>query len=275
MKKIFIEIFLIVLSFNLFSQDIFYYKLLNDTVETTKENAKYLKKIDKLGDTIEISKYTIDSILLSRAHYSSINPDILDGLYELFDYRGKLISSGNYINNLKSDVWTIYNELHGYILEKTTYKENLKEGKSYIFYPNKKLKAMHYYVRDTLILSKCYDTLEKEGTCSEIMNDIIVEIKPQFPGGVVSLLKFLNDKLKESVNSNKKLNVNGVVVVEFTIEKDGSAVNYSVLKNTTGEKACEIEALKIVSLMPRWTPGFQKDKAVRVKYNMPITFKYK
>jgi hypothetical protein len=275
MKKIFIEVFLIVLSFNLFSQEIFYYKLLNDTVETTKENAKYFKKIDKLGDTIEISKYTIDSILLSRAHYSSINPDILDGLYESFDYRGKLISSGNYINNLKSDVWTIYNELHGYILEKTTYKENLKEGKSYIFYPNKKLKALHYYVRDTLILSKCYDTKGKEKDCSEIMNEIIVQTIPQFPGGDVSLFKFINDKLNASSKTNNNLKVNGVVVLVFTIEKDGSAVNYSVLKNSTGVKDCEIEALKIVSLMPRWTPSFQNDKAVSVKYNMPIFFRFK
>ena len=59
--------------------------------------------------------------------------------------------------------------------------------------------------------------------------------------------------------------------VSFIVEKDGSVSNAKVQKSVSEE--LDAEALRVVNAMPKWTPGMQKGQAVRVKYNLPVTFK--
>jgi protein TonB len=65
----------------------------------------------------------------------------------------------------------------------------------------------------------------------------------------------------------------GKVIIKFIVDIDGSIKNVIVIKNTTGSLECEQEAVRVIKKMPKWTPGFQKGKAVKVYYTLPISFK--
>lgn len=101
--------------------------------------------------------------------------------------------------------------------------------------------------------------------------DIIVdpiEIKPEFPGGVLEFYKFIgkNFKMPEEASKNK---IDGKIFVQFIVEKDGSLSEFKIVKDLgygIGE-----EAIRTLKLSPVWTPGSQMGQPVRVLYSLPIT----
>lgn len=139
---------------------------------------------------------------------------------------------------------------------------------------------------------------------------MIVEQMPQFPGGHGELAKFIamNIRYPELAREN---GVSGRLIVQFVVEKDGTTSEHKIMKWTevnkprvqesadqdgivaaaysskeakeasavskktveTAEKALEDEAIRVISSMPKWMPGMQKGKAVRVRYTIPITYR--
>ena len=93
-----------------------------------------------------------------------------------------------------------------------------------------------------------------------------VEAMPSFPG---DLNKWLakNTKYPQEALEN---NITGRVYVQFVVEKNGSITQVKVVRGV--DKALDQEAVRVVSSMPKWKPGMQRDKAVRVKYTVPINF---
>ena len=98
----------------------------------------------------------------------------------------------------------------------------------------------------------------------------VVEKMPEFPGGNLAMNKFLAENIKYPQAAKSK-GVQGVVYVAFIIEKDGSVSNVSVLRGVGS--GCNEEAMRVVSSMPKWKPGEDKGKPVRVEFNLPIKFK--
>ena len=98
----------------------------------------------------------------------------------------------------------------------------------------------------------------------------VVEKMPEFPGGIGELMKFLSMTVKYP-EAAEKAGTQGRVVVSFIVEKDGSVSNAKVQKSVSEE--LDAEALRVVNAMPKWTPGKQSGKAVRVKYTIPISFR--
>lgn len=98
---------------------------------------------------------------------------------------------------------------------------------------------------------------------------VIVEEMPEFPGGKDSLYKFLGANIVYP-NKAKDNSVQGKVYVNFTIEKDGSISGVKVLRSV--HPLLDEEAVRVVELFPKWKPGKQKGKTVRVSYNLPISF---
>ena len=98
----------------------------------------------------------------------------------------------------------------------------------------------------------------------------IVEEMPEFPGGMGACLKFLmaNTEYPEKAKAQK---VEGKVSVKFVVEKDGSISNPQIIKG--GNPLLNDEALRVVNSMPKWKPGKQRGKVVRVGYTVPIIFK--
>lgn len=98
----------------------------------------------------------------------------------------------------------------------------------------------------------------------------VVETMPEYPGGMDALIEYLGGNINYPEQA-KDEGIEGKVIVNFVIEKDGSVGETKVLSGIGG--GCDEEALRVVSEMPDWSPGMQQGKTVRVSYNLPISFK--
>lgn len=96
------------------------------------------------------------------------------------------------------------------------------------------------------------------------------EVMPEYPGGEQAMMKFVADNVKYPQDAIDK-EISGRVLVSFVVEKDGSIGDVKVVKGIGG--GCDEEAVRVVNAMPKWKPGMDKGKPVRVSYMMPITFK--
>ena len=100
----------------------------------------------------------------------------------------------------------------------------------------------------------------------------VVDQRPEYPGGEAALMEYLRSNLQYPENC-KKNKVQGRVLISFVVNKDGSIVEPAVVKSA-GPAGVEldVEALRVVSSMPAWTPGMQNGEAVRVQYTIPVAF---
>lgn len=98
----------------------------------------------------------------------------------------------------------------------------------------------------------------------------VVEVDPEFPGGVYALYEYVQNNLQYPQLA-KKNKISGRVFVQFVIEPDGSISNVRVSRDIGG--GCGTEAVRIVKSMPKWTPGKNRGKAVRTAYTLPVNFK--
>ncbi len=99
---------------------------------------------------------------------------------------------------------------------------------------------------------------------------VIIADMPSFPGGVNALMQYLSKNTVYPKNA-KEAGITGTVYITFVIEKDGSVSSIAALREVGG--GCTEEAIRVVSGMPRWEPGKQRGKPVRVSMNLPISFK--
>ena len=107
----------------------------------------------------------------------------------------------------------------------------------------------------------------------KIANDKVLEkaeVMPQFPGGDQAMMKFVAENVQYPQEARDK-EISGRVMVGFIVEKDGSVNEVKVVKGIGG--GCDEEAVRVVKAMPKWKPGKQKGKPVRVHYTLPLTFK--
>ena len=98
----------------------------------------------------------------------------------------------------------------------------------------------------------------------------VVEQMPSFPGGNTALMKFLNEKIHYPVVAQEN-GVQGRVVVSFVVERDGHITDVQIARSV--DPSLDKEAQRVVKSMPKWIPGKQNGSAVRVKFNVPVSFR--
>ena len=98
----------------------------------------------------------------------------------------------------------------------------------------------------------------------------VVEQMPEFPGGMSEAMKFLAKNIKYPVTA-QQAKIEGRVIVQFVVGKDGSISDVHTVRSVSPE--LDAEAIRVVSMMPKWNPGKQRGKAVSVSYTMPIMFR--
>lgn len=98
----------------------------------------------------------------------------------------------------------------------------------------------------------------------------VVEQMPSFPGGPSALMQCLANNIKYPVEAEEK-KIQGRVVCTFVVESDGSITNVQVWKPVV--PSLDKEAVRVIKSMPKWIPGRKDGKPVRVKYNVPVTFR--
>ena len=96
-----------------------------------------------------------------------------------------------------------------------------------------------------------------------------VDEMPEFPGGMASLLRFINSSIKYPVIAQEN-GIQGKVIITFVIDKEGSVTNVNVFRGI--DSSLDAEAMRVVKNLPKWKPGKQNGRPVKVNYNVPINF---
>lgn len=108
---------------------------------------------------------------------------------------------------------------------------------------------------------------DQEETPQEV--SFIVEEMPEFPGGEIALLKFISNAIRYPVTA-QKTGIQGKVYVTFIVDKDGGITDVRISQGV--DPLLDREALRVVKSLPKWNPGKQRGKPVRVSYTIPINF---
>jgi len=109
----------------------------------------------------------------------------------------------------------------------------------------------------------------KEEVVKEDIPFVIVEVMPDYPGGDEARINFLKENLQYPKFA-REAGLEGKVYIGFVVEPDGRLTNFSVVRSVA--PILDEEALRVVKMMPKWTPGKQRGKTVRVQFQIPITF---
>ena len=98
----------------------------------------------------------------------------------------------------------------------------------------------------------------------------VVETQPEFPGGMAELMKYLQKNIRYP-KICKEQRVQGRVIVQFVVNADSTITDVNVVKPVN--PYLDQEALRVVKAMPKWNPGKQRGKPVRVRFTLPVTFR--
>ena len=218
-----------------------------ESVKCPKEKAVFYRIITKQNNSYQVTDFNSSTAILQMtATCKSIDPLIKNGSVIYYYESGKKKSEGNYINNAKEGVWTIWQE-NG---KDSTLVECVKEGR----YKN-------IFISPKFITSNNqYDILYP------------INVSACFPGGEYEMQKFLAERI-EFPETEKMAGINGKCYVAFTIEKDGSLENMELMDrgilNTIGYNN---DALRVAHLMPKWKPAAEFGQPVPSRYYLPIVF---
>lgn len=106
-------------------------------------------------------------------------------------------------------------------------------------------------------------------TSDSLTTDVFQEVLAQFPGGETAMLKFLSDSLRYPKEARKK-NIQGKVFVRFIVTETGELKDITVIRGLP--YGLSEEAIRVVKLMPKWTPGSQLGNNVPIQFTLPINF---
>ena len=109
---------------------------------------------------------------------------------------------------------------------------------------------------------------EEEESAQQIFT--VVEKQPEYPGGTAELFKYLSKAIKYPVIAQEN-GIQGRVVCSFVVNRDGSIVDIQVMRGV--DASLDKEAVRVISEMPKWKPGEQRGKPVRVRFILPVQFR--
>ncbi len=101
---------------------------------------------------------------------------------------------------------------------------------------------------------------------------VIVEVKPEFPGGQKALMSYLGKNIRYPTIA-AETGIQGTVIVQFVVNKDGKIVDVIVARGV--HESLDKEAVRVVQAMPPWTPAKQQGKTVRARFTLPVRFQLK
>lgn len=150
----------------------------------------------------------------------------------------------------------------------------------------KKIETTEVNENKAVVVTQASSYGEEGGTAEEIDEEVpfaVIEDVPVFPGceGVAKnkRLECFMEQMAKHIKKNQQYperamedNIQGRVAVLFVIDKDGSITNVQA-RGPKGGELLEKEALRVISKLPKFKPGMQRGKPVKVKYSQPITFK--
>ena len=137
----------------------------------------------------------------------------------------------------------------------------------------KKIIFLLFVAISTGINAQVADSMQTKGSTDTITKIYdFTEVMPEFPGGKEAMVEFLRDNIQypETALKNK---IEGTVYVKFIVDKNGVISKPVIMRGIGG--GCDEEVIRVLSLMPKWSPPKQSDKPCSVYYTMPIKFSIK
>jgi TonB family protein len=236
-----------------------------DGKKTKASEAKYFRVAKKEKEKYVVKDYYMNGTLQMTGTYRTLEPPVKDGVFEYYNENGKKTSKAEFKNDTLENDQVMYhpNERPYHI---SRYVKGKKNGQSRTFYDDGHMKREEYFKDDVFESGLCYTKQGDDTTFYPF------EEMPKFPGGEDSLLFFI----KKNLNYPKKARENalqGRTYVSFVVSKTGDVEDVKVLRSS--DPLLDEAAMEIVRSMPKWKPGRQDGKEVRVQYSLPISFKLK
>lgn len=201
-----------------------------------------------------------------------------DGSYvvtppKVWDEKGKAIKEGTKAYNEivdSSKPGEIYNDPKHYRRNRTLDETPIMEdrimetnGASY-----EQEGSDDYVPEVALCIYSTWSTATETDT-NEVLH--FAEVMPEFPGGAEALKKFIRENIKYPPTC-KEQSKTGTVYISYVVERDGSVTNIKVMKEVPGAREFTTEAIRVVSLFPKHSPGLMNGKPVRVQMIVPVRF---
>lgn len=166
------------------------------------------------------------------------------------------------IEKIKNGIYKEWYE-DGQIRKEIEYKEGKYNGLYISYWENGQVKRKEDFGSKKYIEGKCFNPEGKEIEYTPMKQ------MPVFPGGELKLLSFLKQNIKysEAMSKNK---IKGTVLVQFIIKKDGSISNMKIIRGIHPD--ADLEAIRVISLMPKWIPSKQEDEPMNAGYTLSIRF---
>jgi protein TonB len=223
-----------------FSTDTIFYD--KSWKESTKSNAAFYRLyLRETNQKYYVEDYFINGSIQMKGNFSSIYPSRKHGKFSYYDEQGRLVSELDYV-------------------------ANKKDGKSIKYSKDGNIESVEIYAEGNFISRQCYTEM---GTLTDCATDI-VEIQPEFPGGLPAMYQFIQENVVYPIKAKNK-GIQGKVYLQFIVSPDGSILDVKVRKGA--HPILNEEAVRVVKMMPKWKPGSQGGTFVSVTYNLPIVFK--
>ena len=209
----------------------------SDWKEVSKKYANYYRTSQKTDKGFLISDYYLDGHLQMVAEASQLSPLLKNGKCTYYNKNQTKSSSGTYRNGQQLGSWIYY-------------------------YDNQ---------TDSSVLTVA-ENGEKTYSRKSKLEDVftVVEVMPEFPGGVQEMMKFIQTTIKYPREAEVK-KWTGKTFVKFIVNESGNVVEPQIIKSS-GYAILDNEAIRVIQLMPTWTPGMQNNKKVSVFFNIPFNF---
>lgn len=235
----------------------------------TRTNAHYQRKTIRKGAAYEVFEYYLSNNQLKlHGHFSDEKLEVEHGHFLTYFESGKIATDRVFIDGKIQGKALRYYE-NGLVADNERYQQDKLEDTSRYYHENGQIASIEVYEMDSL---KSFELFHEDGTKDTITTD--VNRPAEFPGGKQALYRFLGENLVYPKRAIKE-EIEGRCSLRFIIDTEGNVAEVKVREGVAGCRECDAEAIRVVQLMPRWTPGISHNRVVNSYYNMPITFKLK
>lgn len=234
--------------------DAFYYEELayNSSGEGTR--TRYL-----IEDSSKVSLYTYSDLFGGE-----FKTGVLHGPYYSWYKSGKKQHHANYTDGKLSGDYKRWYE-NGQLNYKMQYREGVKHDTLIAFYETGEIRRTEVYNSGELLNGKLFDKDGRE------LDFFPMEQMPEFPGGEMEMMKWVSKNVRYPSRAYRA-KAQGMVVVSFVVDKDGTITETEILKSVHPD--IDAEAIRVIIQMPKWKPGKQEGEPVRVRYSLPLKFSF-
>ncbi|MDF2438992.1 MAG: hypothetical protein K0Q95_3368 [Bacteroidota bacterium] len=213
---------------------------------TSKSEAVFYRVVEKQGDLFLIKDMYLktNTPQMIALCGNATEPLVKEGKCTYFSAEGIKVEEGTYKANRKTGIWVTWYD-GGKDSSVINYREN----------------AEPEYLRIS----------NKQSVSPDGQVYTIVESMPSFPGGEKAMADFLRKNIFYPMKEMNK-GITGTCYVTFIVDTDGSIINPRIRRGVPNGEGCDKEALRVVRMMPKWKPGTQNGKLVKVEFNLPIKF---